>query len=236
MTKRQSFFFLWKCVCGIEASLLLLPVLMGRREGGKEGKVNWGQSVSTLESCLLWRGRLLVLQQLLGNMERNTWERNWSIPVNNSRINNYFTAVLSRAARVSQLCISHAPWPQPQELLSRVWGFFGLGNQASLMKQFVEGAVQKAHPHNHGGCTSSLCREGQGCEHGQDAVSPCSPPAGWAVPALSCLETEERAPPFTTGVWSEPPTGSALGRELWRRSLGWAFILPSTDARSPLIP
>lgn len=51
--------------------------------------------------------------------------------------------MLSQAARVSQLCISHAPWPQPQELLSRVWGFFGFGNQACLMKQFVEGAVEK---------------------------------------------------------------------------------------------
>lgn len=128
--QRGNFFFLWKCVCRIGASLLLLPVLMWRREG----KVTSGQSVSTLESCLLGRGRLLGLQQLLGNTGRITWERNWSIPVNNSRINNYFTAVLSQPARVSQLCISHTPWPQPLQLLSRVWGFLGLGNQACLMK------------------------------------------------------------------------------------------------------
>lgn len=177
--QKGNFFFLWKCVCRIGASLLLLPVLMWRREG----KVTSGQSVSVLESCLLWRGRLLVLQQLLGNMGQITWERNWSIPVNNSRINNYFTAVLSQAARVSQLCISHAPWPQPQGLLSRVWGFFGLGNQACPMKQFVRGQLRKPIHTIMGGRRNSLCREGEGCEQVQDAVSACCHPAAQHCPA-----------------------------------------------------
>lgn len=83
------------------------------------------------------------------------------------------------------------PWPQPQEFLSRVWGCFGLGSQACLMKQFAlhRGSFRKPVHKSLCGRMRGLCKEGEGREQVGDS-SPSHHRACWAAPPLSCLETD----------------------------------------------
>lgn len=108
----------------------------------------------------------------------------------------------------------------PRSYSPEFGGFLGLGNQACLMEQFVQGAVEKRS----WGDVRAACAEGQRGVS-KDRMQPVP-----AVPRLAGLpqQTAERAPPFTTESCSESSHSSALGR-----SLGWAYIFPSADTLIP---
>ena len=165
---------------------------------GWEGEVTWGQPSPAPGSCLPSGVRLLALRQSLRDTGWITWEGNQSILVNNSRINNYFTVVLSQAARISQPRVSHAPVASaPGVPLGGLGLFWAL--QPSVSDETVWGH-QRTQPQKHIWMYEGLCKKGEG--EWRPAVPPITEPTGdrparWQrAPLLAisvCLETGRAA-------------------------------------------
>lgn len=100
--------------------------------------------------------------------------------------------------------------------------FFGLDNQACLMKQFVEGTVEKPSWGDVGAACAERDVSKTGCSQ------PLLSPSWLGCPNAVCLETAG------TGVCSESCHSSALGKE--QVPLGWAFIFPPCRCQVTLNP
>lgn len=100
------------------------------------------------------------------------------------------------------------PWPQP--LLSRVWGFFGLGSQACQMKEFaLWGRFQKACPQKPTWWMYKGFVQGErgGESKWRTAVPPVAEPAGLprCCPAQGLTCTVEGSSPRQIDLFGELP-------------------------------
>lgn len=143
MTKRQFFSFLPPGNVFIRQEPACCCIRV--EEGGKGdlGTVwlqRWGAALIR---------RLLVLQQALGDMGWITWGRNWSIPVNNSTVNNSFTAVLSQAVGFLSSALVVLPGLSPLSL-GLVWTWSVWRNSLLCRDRSIRNPSTKACVDVHG--------------------------------------------------------------------------------------
>lgn len=172
------------------------------------------------------------------------WDRNWSILVNNRRISNYFTVVLSHAARVSELCVSHALVASAPGV--PLQGIFyldlvakcGWGNSLFCSRVFRK----LLHDRTYGGGKRRLCRETEVWEQVQDSDP--------SLPQAAVLQGRGLLSSPSLLQWSclRAPRASALaqrhspGLMIYLRYSSSALIpikrmlLPTLEPRCRLVP